>query len=158
MKIDWYMSSIDSHLTKIKELFLQNADHRLAKNYLDEKECLFNFTKFSRMGYSDEKMIYYSAGIERPQYNGSIRIMSRHTRDRNFDFGNKSLDLKRGLETLELSTEHAKELGYTNIWVSREFSPKLFEWFAKHSKYNWNVSHELLHNGRYQYILRLIDK
>ena len=39
------------------------------------------------MGYDNDKMIYYSAGMERPQYNGSIRIMSRHTRDREYDFG-----------------------------------------------------------------------
>lgn len=152
--IDWYLEPIDSHLDRIKELFAQNADHKLASNYL--KMPLFEFTKFSRMGYSDGKMIYYSAGIERPQYNGSIRIMSRHTRDRNFNFGLRTDDLKRGLETLEQSVEYAKNLGYNNIWVSREFNPKLFDWFASNSKYNWTVTYEMMHYGEYQYILRLV--
>lgn len=155
MTITWHLEPIENHLPNIKELFLQNADHRLAKNYLIEKECLFEHTKFSRMGYSNNKMIYYSAGIERPEYNGSIRIMSRHTRDRKFNFGNKKADLQRGLETLEMSTEYAKKLGYKDIWLSREFSPKLFEWFAENSKFQWNVTYEKLHNGQYQYILRL---
>jgi len=151
--IDWYLEPIEPHLEKIKELFAKNVDHRLASNYLEMP--FFEYTKFARMGYADNKMVYYSAGMERPQYNGSVRIMSRHTRDRNFNFGSRADDLKRGLETLEASVEYAKSIGYKDIWVSREFNPKLFEWFAKHSKYNWSVTHELMHYGEYQYILRL---
>ena len=116
--ITWYLESIESHIIKIKELFTKNADHKLASNYLDMP--LFEHTKFARMGYDDDKMIYYSAGIERPQYNGSIRIMSRHTRDRQYNFGSKSDDLTRGIETLEKSVVYAKSLGYKNIWCSRK--------------------------------------
>jgi len=151
--IEWYLEPIESHLDKIKELFLKNEDHRHADNYLVKP--LFDETKFSRMGYADGKMIYYSAGIERPEYNGSIRIMSRHTRDRNFDFGSRSDDLARGLETLDLSVEYAKKLGYTDIWVSREENPKLLDFFSKNSRYSWSVAHEKMHYGGYQYIMRL---
>ncbi len=152
--IQWFLEPIDPHLEKIKELFAKNADHRHADNYISKP--LFKETKFSRMGYHSGKMIYYSAGIERPQYNGSIRIMSRHTRDRDFDFGSKSDDLSRGLETLESSVDYAKGLGYSDIWVSREENPKLLEYFAKESKHEWNVSRELMHYGEYQYVMRLV--
>ena len=151
--ITWYLEPIQSHIDKIKELFAKNADHKLASNYLEMP--LFEHTKFARMGYDNDKMIYYSAGMERPQYNGSIRIMSRHTRDREYDFGSKSDDLARGLETLEKSVEYAQSLGYKDIWLSREFNPKLFEYFAKKSKYKWNVTHEMMHYGEKQYIMRL---
>ena len=151
--IKWYIGPIQPHLHKIKELFAKNADHKLASNYLETP--LFEHTKFARMGYSDDKMIYYSAGMERPQYNGSIRIMSRHTRDRDFDFGTRSDDLARGLETLEQSVVYAQELGYKDIWLSREFNPKLFEYFAKKSKYQWTVTHEMMQYGEKQYIMRL---
>ena len=151
--ITWYLEPIQSHIDKIKELFAKNADHKLASNYLEMP--LFEHTKFARMGYDDDKMIYYSAGMERPQYNGSIRIMSRHTRDREYDFGSKSDDLARGLETLEQSVAYAQSLGYKDIWLSREFNPKLFEYFAKQSKYDCTVTHELMHYGEYQYIMRL---
>lgn len=151
--IKWYLEPIQSHLEKIKELFAKNIDHKLASNYLDMP--LFEHTKFARMGYNDDKMIYYSAGMERPQYNGSIRIMSRHTRDRNYNFGSKSDDLNRGLETLELSVDYAKNLGYNDIWLSREFNPKLFEYFANKSKHRWTVTHEMMHYGEKQYIMRL---
>jgi len=153
--MNWYLEPIEPHLDSIKELFQKNKDHRLANNYLEMP--LFEHTKFARMGYHNGKMIYYSAGMERPEYNGSIRIMSRHTRDRSFDFGSKQDDLKRGLETLELSVEYAKELGYTDIWVSREFNSKLFEWFAQNSKYQWTINKELMHYGEYQYIMRLVQ-
>jgi hypothetical protein len=152
--INWYIGPIQHHLHKIKDLFAKNVDHKLASNYLERP--LFEHTKFARMGYADDKMIYYSAGIERPQYNGSIRIMSRHTRDRDFDFGSKSDDLERGLQTLEQSVTYAQDLlGYKDIWVSREFNPKLFEYFAKKSKYKWTVTHEMMHYGEKQYIMRL---
>ena len=65
-------------------------------------------------------MVYYSAAIEIPEYNGSIRIMSRHTRDRNYDFGGWKADLERGTKTLDLSAEKCLDMGYKNIWVSRE--------------------------------------
>ena len=84
-----------------------------------------------------------------------LRIMSRHTRDREYDFGSKSNDLARGLETLEKSVEYAQSLGYKDIWLSREFNPKLFEYFAKKSKYKWTVTHEMMHYGEKQYIMRL---
>ena len=151
--ITWYLEPIQSHIDKIKELFAKNVDHKLASNYLEMP--LFEHTKFARMGYDNDKMIYYSAGMERPQYNGSIRIMSRHTRDREYDFGSKSNDLARGLETLEKSVEYAQSLGYKDIWLSREFNPKLFEYFAKKSKYKWTVTHEMMHYGEKQYIMRL---
>lgn len=156
MIINWYLEPIQNHLPKIKELFAQNADHRLANNYLIEKECLFEYTKFARMGYSDNKMIYYSAGIERPHYNGSIRIMSRHTRDRNFNFGSRADDLNRGLKTLELSVEYAKSLGYKDIWASREFSNSLFKWFSTNSRYDWEIGSKLMQNNEYQHTLRLL--
>jgi hypothetical protein len=149
----WTIGPIEKHLPNIRELFSQNEDHRLAENYLIKP--LFEHTRFARMGYSDNKMIYYSAGIERPEYNGSIRIMSRHTRDRNFDFGSKQDDLNRGLQTLELSVFYAQYLGYKDIWVSRESSPNLFYWFQKNSMYEWSVGKELLHNGTNQYVMRL---
>lgn len=154
-EIQWYIESIDNHIDSIKELFSKNTDHRLADNYI--KYPLFEYTRFARMGYSNGKMIYYSAGIERPEYNGSIRIMSRHTRDRDFDFGTKQDDLKRGLQTLDISTLYAINLGYKDVWLSREFSPQLFNWFKKNSDYDWNISYELLHYGEYQYTMRLLD-
>jgi hypothetical protein len=151
--ITWHLEPIELHINKIKELFSKNADHKLASNYLERP--LFEHTKFARMGYDNNKMIYYSAGIERPQYNGSIRIMSRHTRDRAYNFGSKSDDLARGLETLSQSVKYAQSLGYKDIWLSREFNPKLFEYFAKKSEYNWTVTHDLMHYGEYQYVMRL---
>ena len=80
----WHLESIDTHLTEIKQLFEKTAGHKHADNY--SKWPLFEHTKFARMAY-DPHMIYYSAGIERREYDGSIRIMSRHTRDRTYDFG-----------------------------------------------------------------------
>ncbi len=153
--IEWYLEPIKPHIEKIKDLFAKNADHRHADNYI--KRPLFEETKFSRMGYVDGNMIYYSAGIERPEYNGSIRIMSRHTRDRNFNFGSRSDDLSRGLETLDQSVIYAQSLGYTDIWVSREENPKLLEFFSKNSKFSWTVDYEKMHYGGYQYIMRLKD-
>jgi hypothetical protein len=153
--IDWFLEPISTHLPEIKELFKKTIGHRHELNYT--KKPLFNETKFSRMGYVNGKLVYYSAGIERPEYNGSIRIMSRHTRDRNFNFGTLSDDLSRGLETLDQSTKYAALLGYTDIWVSREENPKLLEYFAKNSNYSWNVTHEKMHYGEYQYILRLAN-
>jgi hypothetical protein len=147
----WYLGPIEPHILDIKMLFSKNADHKHADNYL--KWPLFQFTKFSRMAW-DPELIYYSAGIERPEYNGGIRIMSRHTRSRDYDFGGWTADLKRGVETLDYSTEYAMNSGYSDIWVSREESPNLFEHFAKHSKYNWTIKYERLSYGGDQYVMR----
>ena len=148
----WYLEPIDSHLLSIKELFAKNRGHKHQENYISD--TLFEHTKFSRMAY-DKKMIYYSAGIERPEYNGSIRIMSRHTRDRNYNFGGWKADLARGLDTLEYSTNYALELGYKDIWVSREENPNLLHYFQKKSRYNWTVTQEQLPIGGIQWVLRL---
>ena len=148
----WYVGPIEPHIEDIKMLFAKNADHKHADNYL--KWPLFQFTKFSRMAW-DPELIYYSAGIERPEYNGSIRIMSRHTRSRDYDFGGYKADLQRGLETLTLSTDYAIKLGYTNIWVSREEGPELLQYFASHSEFDWQINKEMLPNNiGEQWVLR----
>ena len=155
VKMIWKLSPIDPYIDDIKQLFNQNADHKHADNYI--KWPLFEYTKFSRMGW-DPELVYYSAGIERPEYNGSIRIMSRHTRSRTYDFGGWSADLKRGLETLDASVAYAMNLGYTDIWVSREESPNLFEHFAKNSKYDWAITKEQLpNNAGEQFVMRKIN-
>lgn len=155
--MNWYLESIDTHIENIKSLFEKNKDHKHADNYT--KWPLFQYTIFSRMAY-DPHLIYYSAGIERPEYDGGIRIMSRHTRDRDYDFGGWKADLNRGLETLDSSTDYAIDLGYKDVWVSREENPKLLEYFAEHSKFNWTVSKEQLpgdwEKGKTQWILRLV--
>ncbi len=153
-KMIWKLCPIELHIEEIKKLFNKTKGHKHQDNYI--KWPLFEYTKFARMGW-DKHLIYYSAGIERPEYNGSIRIMSRHTRDRSYNFGTYNDDLKRGLETLEQSTYYAKKLGYKNIWVSREESPKLLEYFSKHSQYDWKLNYEKLHYGGKQYILRIND-
>ena len=81
--------------------------------------------------------------------------MSRHTRDRNYDFGGWKADLARGLDTLEYSTNYALELGYKDIWVSREENPNLLHYFQKKSRYNWTVTQEQLPIGGFQWVLRL---
>ena len=138
--IEWYLGPIENYLPQIKDLFKQNTNHKHADNYT--KWTLFDQTKFSRIGFVSGKAIYYSAGIERPQYNGGIRIMSRHTRSLSYDFGDWRADLERGLDTLDQSTKYALALGYKDIWLSREESPKLFEYFVKNSNYNWNIEKE----------------
>lgn len=151
--MQWYLESIECHLLYIKELFAKNCSHRHANNYL--KHPLFEYTRFSRMCY-DYSLIYYSAGIERPEYNGSIRIMSRHTRDRNYPFGGMKADLNRGLETLDLSTKYALNIGYSDIWVSREENPQLLYYFQKYSNYTWLITYEKIPKiTRPQWILRL---
>lgn len=148
----WYLESIDKHVDSVKVLFAKTEGHKHADNY--SKWPLFEHTKFARMAY-DPNLIYYSAGIERPEYNGSIRIMSRHTRDRNYDFGGFKADLKRGLETLDESTKYAIDLGYKDIWVSREENPKLLKYFQQKSKFNWNITQEEIPKGGLQWVLRL---
>jgi hypothetical protein len=153
-QIRWYIEPIENHMAKIKSLFSLNYNHRHADNYL--KYPLFAETKFARMGYNLDNMIYYSAGIERPEYNGSIRIMSRHTRDRNFNFGGVSADLARGIETLDQSTQYALDLGYKDIWISREENSKILDYFKINSKFTWNVTCEDIPRGySSQYVLRL---
>lgn len=149
----WKLCGIANYRKEIETLFLKNSDHKHSDNY--SKWPLFEWTTFARMGF-DPHLVYYSAGIERPEYNGSIRIMSRHTRDRQYNFGGWKSDLSRGLQTLELSTEMALDLGYEDIWVSREESPNLLSFFKKNSKYDWSVSYENVPATRMnQWILRL---
>ena len=147
----WKLCSIHNYRKDIDTLFQQNKYHKHASNYLTEP--LFEWTVFARMGF-DPHLVYYSAGIERPEYDGSIRIMSRHTRDIKYNFGGWKADLTRGLATLDLSTEMAMNLGYNDIWVSREESPNLLEYFKSNSKYKWKVSYERLPVGGTQYVLR----
>jgi hypothetical protein len=147
----WKLCGIRNYKKEIDILFQQNKYHKHASNYL--KYPLFEWTAFARMGF-DPHLVYYSAGIERPEYNGSIRIMSRHTRDIKYNFGGWKADLTRGLETLDLSTEMAIDLGYDDIWVSREESPNLLEYFKSNSKYKWKVNYERLPVGGTQYVLR----
>jgi len=151
-QLDWALDSIEPYLPLIKTLFQSNTDHKHASNYTQHP--LFEHTKFAKMGFAEMSLVYYSAGIERPEYNGSIRIMSRHTRSRQIDFGGYKADLMRGLETLDQSTEYALSLGYEDIWVSREEGPQLLEYFAKSSTFDWSVSYETLHYGGKQYVLR----
>lgn len=150
----WKISAIDDYIDEIKTLFLQNINHKHADNYIIYP--LFEHTKFARMGWNDnKKLVYYSAGMERPEYNGSIRIMSRHTRDVNHDFGSWNDDLTRGTETLDLLTDTALDTGYTDIWFSREESPKMLEIFQKRSRYKWSINYETLPIGGTQWVLRL---
>ena len=147
----WKLCGISEYKKEIDILFEKNKYHKHADNYI--KRPLFEWTSFARMGF-DPHLIYYSAGIERHEYNGSIRIMSRHTRDTSHNFGGWKADLSRGLETLDLSAEMAMDLGYENIWVSREESPKILEYFKNNSKYKWDINYETLPIGGTQYVLR----
>ena len=149
----WALEEINSHLEEIQELFAKTKGHKHANNY--SKWPLFEHTKFARMAW-DPHLIYYSAGIERPEYNGSIRIMSRHTRDRAYNFGGYKADLQRGLETLDASTKYALDLGYKDIWVSREENPKLLEYFQNESYYIWDIKQEEIPLGGVQWTLRLV--
>ena len=149
----WKISAINNYIDEIKLLFLQNINHRHADNYI--KKPLFEYTKFARMGWDNNKLIYYSAAVELPQFNGSIRIMSRHTRDTNYNFGSWTNDLARGTETLDLLADQAFSMGYTDIWFSREESPKMLEIFQRKSKYSWSINYEPLWHGQMQYVLRI---
>ena len=156
----WKLCEIDPYIADIEDLFSKNADHKHAQNY--SKYPLFQYTVFARMGWDQGRMVYYSAAVERPEYNGSIRIICRHTRDREYNFGGWRADLQRGLETLDKLTLRAKDLGYTDIWVSREESPELLHYFAEHSKYSWNVTHQPMPGSenwntgvQHQYVLRI---
>ena len=81
--------------------------------------------------------------------------MSRHTRDRNYDWGSMKDDLVRGNSTLEQSTKFALDMGYKDIWVSREENPKLLEWFQQNNFYNWTLKQEDIPMGGLQWVLRL---
>ena len=149
----WIIEPIENHVHDIKMLFERNRGHKHEDNYI--LRPLFEYTKFARMGYNNNKIIYYSAGIERPEYNNGIRIMSRHTRDTSLNWGTKSEELLRGLSTLGFSTKQALDMGYKDIWVSREENPALLKYFQKHSFYNWNLTHEEIPKGGVQWVLRL---
>jgi hypothetical protein len=156
----WRLSEIEPYMDDIRALFAKNADHKHAQNYSEYP--LFEYTKYARMGWDQGRMVYYSAGVERPEYNGSIRVICRHTRDRDYDFGGYRADLRRGLDTLDQLTQRGLELGYTDVWVSREESPELLEYFARNSKYTWRVAHEAMPGSenwdtgvQYQYVLRI---
>ena len=151
--ISWKLGPIDPYLNEIRELFAMNYDHRHANNYI--KWPLFEETKFARMGW-DNFLVYQIASIAREGYGENcILIMSRHTKDREYDFGGYKADLRRGLDTLDQSTDYALNLGYTDIWLSREETPELFRYFAKNSDYNWEVTYEPLpDNGMQQWVMR----
>ena len=149
----WKISPIDDYINEIKTLFLQNINHKHADNYM--KHPLFEHTKFARMGFDNGNLVYYSAAVERQEYNGSIRVMTRHTRDVDYDFGSWNDDLTRGTETLDLLTNKCLSMGYSNIWFSREESPKMLEIFQKRSVYKWSINYEKLPIGGIQWVLRL---
>jgi hypothetical protein len=157
------ISTIKNYNHDIQELFWKNKEHKHWKNYIAKP--LFEWTIFARMGWDFEyrwknqklwHMIYYSAAIELPEYNGSIRIMSRHTRDKKYFsyHSNWKADLIRGTETLDLLTEKSLDYGYKNIWVSREENANLLKYFKNHSKYNWDISYEEISENNKQHILR----
>ena len=148
----WKISTIKPYINDIKILFQQNNNHKHAKNYLVKP--LFEHTVFARMGWDKNRLVYYSAAIQRPEYGDSIRIMSRHTRCTKYNFGGYKKDLKRGLDTLDQLTETAMNFGYEDIWVSREESPNLLKHFAKNSKHFWSLKKEKLHYGGEQYVIR----
>lgn len=153
--IKWTIGPIDSHVDAIKILFEENIGHRHEYNYIHNP--LFDHTKFSYMGWIDTKLVYYTAGIEIPEFNGSIRIMSRHTRSRKVDWGTTSDDLDRGLKALDTSVHHAIGLGYKEVWVCREENPKILQYLSRQSNYNWDIQYEKLYYGGYQYVMRLIE-
>lgn len=152
----WKICSIEPYLQEIKFLFAKNKGHKHQDNYLVKP--LFEYTKFARLGW-DPQLVYYSAGVERPEYNGSIRVMTRHTRDRDHNFGTLKDDLNRGVETLDELTKTALHKGYTDIWMSREESPKMLEYFQKHSQFDWNITFEHMPQNKTnkQYVIRLKD-
>ncbi len=161
-KWKWLLQPIENHVHDIKMLFELNRGHKHEENYIQRP--LFEYTKFARMGWQSQyfyknrikwNLVYYSAGIERPEYNGGIRIMSRHTRDTSINWGSKSEELRRGLSTLGHLTKEALDMGYKDIWVSREENPALLKYFQSHSFYNWNLSHEDIPKGGLQWVLRL---
>ena len=158
----WIVEPIDDYLEDIKRLFSNNHDHKHSANYLQYP--LFQYTKFARMGWIGKDLVYYSAAIERPEYNGSIRIMTRHTRNRNMSFGGKHADKVLGTQTLDTLAKEAIHHGYKNVWMCREESPKILEYFAEHSMYFWEVEYALLpgtenwadKSAAYQWIMKAV--
>lgn len=152
-KMIWKISNISPYIDEIKTLFRQNANHKHANNYLINP--LFEYTLFARMGWDEGRLVYYSAAIQRPEYGDSIRIMSRHTRCRKYNFGGYKKDLQRGLETLDEMTKVAyQNYGFDDIWMSREESSNLLKYFTENSKYFWILQKEKLHYGGEQYVIR----
>ena len=153
--IRWYLGNIDPYIDQIKQLFEENANHKHADNYLVRP--LFDETVFARLGFCVEtnQLVYYSAGLARMQYMGGIRIMSRHTRKREFDWGDLKTNFRRGVETLDESTKHSLELGYKDVFFSREEGHMFVKHLQRYSQYLWNVAHEEMHYGGKQWVLRL---
>lgn len=150
----WKLCTIDNYLDDINKLFIENKDHKHSANYL--KYPLFKHTKFARMGWDKNKLVYYSAAASRPEYKGSIRVMTRHTRSRFYNFGSRKEDLNRGTETLDLLTSKALDLGYKDIWFSREESNAILKIMNKRSMYDWSINWEHVPATRMsQWILRL---
>ena len=77
----WALEEINL-LEEIQELFAKTKAPNTQK--ITVNGPLFEHTQVCMAwgGGGDPIPIYYSAGIERPEYNNSIRIMSRYTRDR----------------------------------------------------------------------------
>ena len=67
----WKLCKIDPYKDDIQQLFTKNVNHKHAQNYIQYP--LFEYTKYARMGWDQGRMVYYSAGVERPEYKGSIR-------------------------------------------------------------------------------------
>ena len=146
---------IQDNIHSIMNLFLQNVDHRHSANYI--KEPLLEYMKFARVGFNgDNDIVYFSGALQRPEYDDSIRVISRHTRDVLHDWGGWRDDIKRGTQTLDQLTDKCLEIGCTNVWVSREEDYTLIQTLGKHSKYDWSVAKETLHNGSEQWVLRLL--
>ena len=149
----WKLCEIQPYLSDIQSLFEKTKGHKHEDNYI--KWPLFEYTKFARMCWNPH-LIYYSAGIERPEYAGGIRIMSRHTRDRSYPLGNRKENLNRGLQTLDALTDAALDLGYKNIFMSREENSHTLKYLKDHSKHKWNLTYEKFHYGGYQYVIRIL--
>ena len=65
-------------------------------------------------------------------------------------------DRDRGTETLDLLTSKALDLGYKDIWFSREESNAILKIMNKRSMYDWSINWEHVPATRMsQWILRL---
>ena len=159
----WIVEPIDDYLEDIKRLFSNNHNHKHSANYLQYP--LFQYTKFARMGWIGKDLVYYSAAVERPEYNGSIRIMSRHTRNSKvFYYQSKYSARVLGTETLDTLAKEAIRYGYKDVWTSREESPLALNIIKEHSKYYWKVEYKLLpgtenwadKSAAYQWIMKAV--
>ena len=149
--ISWKICTLSDYKDDIERLFAENQDHKHKDNYL--KYPLFEYTEIARLGFYKDRLVYYSAAVERPEYNGSIRVMTRHTRSRLFNW-DKSEDIARGTETLDTLTDYALVLGYDDIWFSREESPAICKLMKKQSKHDWTIQQEEIPLGGVQWTLR----